>query len=86
MPVGKLRNSRLYRAKFNLKSWSGRADFSPPPIARKVFVRVEQDGRYRVSLWPSRAGVPDQLFEGITCASIFASGLSLEHGAQIKHV
>lgn len=86
MSVGKLRNSRLYRAKFNLKSWSGRVDWSPIPIARNVLVRVEEDGRYRVSLWPSRAGVPDRLFEGITCASIFAAGLSLEHGARISHV
>ena len=85
MKVGKLRESRLARAKFNLLSWSGRADWSPPPIARKVLVRVEQDGRYRVSLWPSKAGTIDRLFDDRTSAALFAAGLSLEHEAEISH-
>ncbi|ASK87006.1 hypothetical protein SPHFLASMR4Y_00214 [Sphingorhabdus sp. SMR4y] len=85
MTTGKLRNSRLYRAKFNLLSWSGRADWSPPPIARKVLIRIESDGRYRVSLWPSEKGTPDRLFDGRTAAAIFAASLSIEHGAEISH-
>ena len=86
MSVGKLRNSRLYRAKFNLKSWSGRVDFSPPPVTRNVLMRFEPDNRIRVSLWPSAIGVPDRLFESRTAATVFATGLSMEHGAEISHV
>jgi|GEM_PF-6624164 len=84
MKVGNLRKSALARAKFNLLSWSGRVAFSPPPVTRKVLMRFEPDNRVRVSLWPSSIGVPDRLFESRTAATVFAAGLSIEHGAEIS--
>lgn len=86
MSVGKLRNSRLYRAKFNLLSWSGRADWSPPPVTRKVLIRIEQNFNVRVSLWPAKAGIADRVFDDPEAATTFAAELMVEHGAEIVRV
>lgn len=85
MKIGKLRDSRIARAKLNLLSWSGRVDWSPPPVPRKVLFRIEPDKSIRVSLWPSKIGVEDKFFRDRAAATFFAAGLSLEHQAEIDH-
>lgn len=86
MKIGNIRGSRLARAKLNLSSWSGRANWSPAPITRRVLISFEPEVGFHVRLSSAKSTVPDRIFPSLKTASVYAAGLSLEYGAEISNV